>query len=79
MTGGGRWRVTVDRRVCVGSGQCAGAAPKAFRLDPAHKSHPVASETDASEEVLAAAECCPVEAVAIRRADTGETVFPPED
>lgn len=71
-----RWRIEVDRGACVGSGQCAALAPAAFRLDPAHKSRPVAPEADASEEVRAAAEGCPVEAIAIRVAGTGERVFP---
>lgn len=72
-----RWRVTVDRRVCVGSGLCAGLAPEAFRLDPARRSHPVPGVAEASERVREAAEMCPVEAIAIVRADTGEAVFPP--
>ncbi|MFE0044023.1 ferredoxin [Streptomyces albireticuli] len=71
-----RWRVTVDRRVCVGSGLCAGLAPEAFRLDPARRSHPVPGAREASERVREAAEMCPVEAIAIALADTGEAVFP---
>ncbi|MEU8584917.1 ferredoxin [Streptomyces abikoensis] len=75
-----RWRVTVDRTRCVGSGQCAGVAPGAFRLDATtRRSHPVTEETAPADELLAAAECCPVEAVAIRVLGTGEAVFPPEE
>lgn len=74
-----RWRVEVDRRVCIGSGMCVGAAPDGFRLDAARQSHPVETETDAAADVLAAAESCPVEAIGITVADTGEVVFPPEE
>ncbi|MFI9718517.1 ferredoxin [Streptomyces sp. NPDC052396] len=73
-----RWRIEVDRQRCVGSGQCAALAPGAFRLDPAHKSHPAAADTEPSRAVLDAAEGCPVEAITIYRADTGEWVFPAE-
>ncbi|MBT2387824.1 ferredoxin [Streptomyces sp. ISL-11] len=73
------WRVTVDRGLCVGSGLCAATAPGAFRLDAARRSHPVARETGASEAVLTAAENCPVEAIALALAATGEPVFPPEE
>ncbi len=79
MSAGARWRVSVDRTRCVGSGLCAGAAPGAFRLDGARRSHPVAEETEPSEAVLDAAESCPVEAVAIRLAGTGQPIFPPPD
>jgi ferredoxin len=79
MAGAERWTVAVDRRVCVGSGLCAGSAPEAFRLDQARRSHPVAEETEASDRVLDAAENCPVEAIAIRRAEGGEAVFPPDE
>ncbi len=76
---GERWRVTVDRSVCIGSGLCVGAAPAAFDLDSARQSHPVAAEADADAALLAAAEGCPVEAITIRRAGSGEAVFPPEE
>jgi ferredoxin len=43
------------------------------------QSHPVAPETDANEEILAAAEGCPVEAIMITLLGSGEPVFPPEE
>ncbi|GAA1923168.1 ferredoxin [Streptantibioticus ferralitis] len=76
---GQRWHVEVDRSVCIGSGLCAGAAPAGFALDEARQSHPVAAETDADESVLAAAESCPVEAITLTLAGTGQPVFPPEE
>ncbi|MGK5549554.1 ferredoxin [Streptomyces sp. URMC 127] len=74
-----RWRVEVDRGLCVGSGMCEGSAPGAFALDAGRRSRPRAQETDASEDVLAAAETCPVEAITLSRPDTGEKVFPPDE
>ncbi|MFD7427345.1 ferredoxin [Streptomyces sp. NPDC059814] len=76
---GDRWSVEVDRGVCIGSGMCVNHAPDGFRLDSARQSHPVGPETDANERVLAAAEGCPVEAITVALADSGEVVFPPED
>ncbi|MFF4605238.1 ferredoxin [Streptomyces sp. NPDC001339] len=74
-----RWRVEVDRRVCIGSGMCVAMAPDGFRLDPARQSHPTATEADAAESLLAAAEGCPVEAIVLTAAGGGEAVFPPEE
>ncbi|MFB6843090.1 ferredoxin [Streptomyces sp. NPDC056361] len=76
---GDRWRVEVDRSVCIGSGMCVDHAPDGFRLDTARQSHPVESEADAGERILAAAEGCPVEAILITLADGGEPVYPPEE
>ncbi|WP_455359414.1 ferredoxin [Streptomyces sp. SYSU K21746] len=76
---GDRWHVEVDRGVCIGSGMCVNHAPTGFTLDSARQSHPRTSETDANEQVLAAAEGCPVEAITITLLDGGEAVFPPEE
>ncbi|MCK7623438.1 ferredoxin [Streptomyces sp. RS10V-4] len=74
-----RWRVAVDRGVCIGSGLCAGTAPDRFRLDAARQSHPVDPETEAADALLAAAENCPVEAITLTATPTGTPVFPPEE
>ncbi|NEB79605.1 ferredoxin [Streptomyces sp. SID14478] len=76
---GDRWHVEVDRSVCIGSGMCVNTAPAGFRLDTARQSHPTAAETDANEEVLEAAEGCPVEAIMITLSGGGESVFPPDE
>ncbi|MFG2607752.1 ferredoxin [Streptomyces sp. NPDC048514] len=76
---GDRWHVEVDRSVCIGSAQCLHHAPNGFRLDSARQSHPVEPDTDASEQILAAAESCPVEAITITLVGGEEAVFPPED
>ncbi|WP_328326052.1 MULTISPECIES: ferredoxin [unclassified Streptomyces] len=76
---GDRWRVEVDRSVCIGSGMCVNHAPDGFELDSARQSHPRPPETDASEKVLTAAEGCPVEAIMITLLGSGETVFPPDE
>ncbi|MBD0747095.1 ferredoxin [Streptomyces sp. CBMA152] len=76
---GDRWHVEVDRSVCIGSGMCVNTAPGSFALDTARQSRPTAADTDANEQVLAAAEGCPVEAIGISLLDSGEAVFPPEE
>ncbi|MFF3905008.1 ferredoxin [Streptomyces sp. NPDC001848] len=75
---GDRWHIEVDRSVCIGSAQCVHRAADAFRLDAARQSHPVETDADAGEEILQAAENCPVEAIVITLAGSGESVFPPE-
>ncbi|MFF0158079.1 ferredoxin [Streptomyces sp. NPDC005263] len=76
---GDRWRIDVDRSLCIGSASCLHHAPDGFRLDTSRQSHPVEPEANANEKVLAAAEACPVEAIVITLLGSGEPVFPPEE
>lgn len=73
----GAWRLSVDRDVCIGSGMCASLDPAHFRLVE-HKSSPVTERIEPSDDAVDAAENCPVEAILIADAATGETVAPLE-
>lgn len=75
--GGGTWRVEVDARTCIGSGICAGTAPDHFRVVDG-VSRPVRPEVEPADEVLDAAESCPVEAITVRDGETGDTLAPEE-
>lgn len=62
------WQVSVDARRCVGSGICAGTAPKHFELVDG-VSRPAGSDIDPTDAVIDAAESCPVEAILVSSAD----------
>ncbi|MGO4426616.1 ferredoxin [Streptomyces sp. MCAF7] len=64
--------------MCVRTGLCAASAPKEFQLDENGQGRATAGVLPASEEVLEVAESCPIEAISITDADTGEAVFPPQ-
>ncbi|MFE1318242.1 ferredoxin [Kitasatospora phosalacinea] len=68
--------VAVDRSRCIGSGLCARTAPADLALGPDGRAAPVRPATAASAELTEAAEMCPVEAIAVRDATTGEVVAP---
>lgn len=74
-----RWRVTVDKDLCIGSGGCVLRAPEGFELDAARQSCPRHAVLTPSDTVLDAAENCPVEAITIVEESTGLAVFPPAD
>jgi ferredoxin len=69
-----RWVIAVDKTTCIGSGVCVGTAPGRFALDERQRSGPVEAEIVPDETVLDAAACCPVEAISLVDADTGEPV-----
>lgn len=69
------WRVEVDAERCVGSGVCAGTAPRFFRLD-AGISQPVLELAGPDMLLLDAAFSCPVEAISIQEISTGVMLAP---
>lgn len=72
------WRISVDQRLCIGSGLCVASAPELFRLVD-HRSRPVHELVDADDVVLDAAECCPAEAITVIDVADGRVLAPPPD
>ena len=66
----------VDRKLCVGAGNCVAIAPEVFALDDENKAL-VTNPKGAEEDVIwKAAESCPVDAVIIEDESTGEILYP---
>jgi ferredoxin len=55
---------------------CTGTAPELFELDAAHRSRPRVPTVDDQSPVWEAAESCPVEAITLHDAATGQELFP---
>jgi ferredoxin len=69
-------RIRVDHDVCVGNAMCETIAPKVFRLNDNRQSEAVDPAGDTVEKILEAAENCPVSAIFVEDAETGEQLFP---
>jgi ferredoxin len=69
-------RIRVDHNVCVGNAMCETFAPHVFQLNENRQSEAVDPAGDPVEQVLEAAENCPVSAITVEDADTGEQLFP---
>jgi ferredoxin len=69
-------RVWVDHNVCVGNAMCITIASKVFVLNEKRQSEAVNPEGDTLEKVLEAAENCPVSAITVEDAESGERLFP---
>ncbi|HUB10986.1 MAG TPA: ferredoxin [Acetobacteraceae bacterium] len=69
-------KVWVDRQVCVGNAMCEAIAPKVFRLDENRQSEAVDPAGDTEAKILEAAENCPVSAIVVEDAESGERLFP---
>ncbi|MFC4148775.1 ferredoxin [Micromonospora mangrovi] len=59
-----QWRLHVDPTRCIGSGICAGVAPRHFVLVDG-LSRPVEEQVAPADAVLDAADSCPMEAVVV--------------
>ncbi|MEZ0077315.1 ferredoxin [Planotetraspora sp. GP83] len=75
MTEAPRWKLVVDQRLCHSSGICVAMADGRFELT-ATGSRPVSEEIAPDEDVIDAAECCPVQAIQVLDAATGVPIVP---
>ena len=69
-------RISVDLNVCVGNAMCETFAPKVFVLNDDRQSQVADPEGDTMENILEAAENCPVSAITVVDEETGETLLP---
>ncbi len=67
-------QITVDRALCIGSGDCVDTAPDVFRLDEEDKAVVIDPNGAPLEDVLEAAGNCPVTAIFV--ADETGDLYP---
>lgn len=73
-----KYKIEVDRDLCVGDGACVNEAPEVFEMDDESIAVVTNPEGNTPEEILAAAQACPVDAITLHDAETGEKVWPEE-
>ncbi|MCX5399881.1 ferredoxin [Streptomyces sp. NBC_00102] len=73
-----RWTVRVERSACLGTGVCASVFPTRFAISGG-KSRALREDNDPDEELLDAADLCPMGAIRVTDRATGVSVLPEED
>jgi ferredoxin len=68
--------IEIDRELCYGFGDCVSTAPDVFELDDDEKATVLDPNGAPRDDLLDAASNCPVTAITIREASTGEQLFP---
>ncbi len=71
-----RWKITVDRDLCIGAASCVALAMKTFALDSENKAVVMKGEGDPPELIKLAAESCPTKAIILVDEETGEQEYP---
>ena len=72
----GKYNIKVDRELCIGDGACVGEAPNTFELDGDNIAVVKDPNGHTDEEILQSAQVCPVDAIILTDAKTGEKVWP---
>lgn len=70
-----KYKVKVIRDLCIGAASCIAIAPKVFQLDNESKAIIIDAEGNTPEDILAAAQSCPVNAIIIED-ENGNQVWP---
>ena len=68
--------VSVDHNLCVGNQMCINIATKALTLNDDRQAIPADVDADTEEVIREAAEQCPMAAITVADAETGEQLFP---
>ena len=70
-----RVTIEVDRQLCYGFGDCVDSAPAVFALDDEDVSVVIDPDGAPLDDIVEAAQNCPVDAIAILDED-GEQIYP---
>ena len=71
-----KYKIEIDRDLCIGDGACVDEAPQTLELDDDSIAVVTDPEGNTDEEVMAAAQSCPVDAIILTDAESGEKVWP---
>jgi ferredoxin len=71
-----KYKIEIDRDLCIGDGACVGEAPNALEMDDENIAVVKDAGAHTDEEILQAAQVCPVDAIILTDTETGEKVWP---
>ncbi|RMF76919.1 MAG: ferredoxin [Planctomycetota bacterium] len=71
-----KYRIEIDRELCIGDSLCVTEAENTFEMDDEDKAVVINPAGDPDECIKCAAESCPVDAIFLYDAETGEKVWP---
>jgi len=70
-----KWKITIDRDLCIGAASCVALAAATFSLDGENKATVLEGEGDPPDLIKLAAESCPTKAI-ILFDDEGNQEYP---
>ena len=70
-----KYKISIDKDVCIGCGSCSAIAPNTFKIGSDTKAEVKKADGDDEKTILQAAKSCPVEAIKIKDS-SGKQIFP---
>ena len=71
-----KYRIRIDRDLCIGAASCVALATKTFALDGENKAIVIEGDEDGAESIKLAAESCPTKAIILENSETREQEYP---
>jgi len=71
-----KYRIKIDRNLCIGAASCVALAMKTFALDGENKAVVLEGEGDPPESIRLAAESCPTKSIILEDPETGQQIYP---
>lgn len=71
-----KFKIKIDRNLCIGAASCVALAMKTFELDGENKAVIIDEDGDEAETIKLAAESCPTKAIILENIETGEQEYP---
>lgn len=71
-----KFKIKVDRDLCIGAASCVALAMKTFQLDSENKAIVLDEAGDTPESIKLAAESCPTKAIILENIETGGQEYP---
>ena len=71
-----KYKITVDRDLCIGAASCVALATKTFALDNENKAIILSDDQDSAEAIRLAAESCPTKAIILHDVESGKQEYP---
>jgi ferredoxin len=73
-----KYKIEIDREACIGDQLCCNEAADTFEMDDEDIAVVKDPEGNTPDEILAAAQGCPTDAITLHDAESGEKVWPEE-
>ena len=70
------YKIWVDREACIGAGPCVDIAPNVFALDDEDICVVIDPSGDSDNDILVAAQDCPMQCIYLFNPATDDQVFP---
>ena len=71
-----KYKIEIDRDLCIGDGACCGEAPNTLEMDEENIAVVRDPEGSSDEEILQAAQVCPVDAIILTDIESGRKIWP---